>query len=274
MDIYVSHIKCKNIPLFVFPCGVRPSRPAKVAGEGRFPKSKARDSLQADKSCESTTGAADAADDRRKRKLDDDNNSRNAKYLTSITSANGDVVEGSRSRSPSIIIPSATTTSSSITGGSMDADAPEEARQREQLEHNVRGTSTNTTCLTQTHSGEVEESVRCSPPVKPFSIAANSSCSKEAEKLAIEKITSGPSVGCQDFPVEFDELEDEFGSKDQEKISGRGMEGSPVESSNAKVGPVAGNMVIPNTGVLQNGGLEELEVFCAELVSFCMHTEL
>ncbi|KAJ4971273.1 hypothetical protein NE237_004372 [Protea cynaroides] len=258
MEIHVSHIRRKSIPLFVFPGGVRASRPAKVIGEGRMIMKLKSDS--ADKSCESTAGAVDAVDDK-KRKLDDDTNQRNRKCMSSITSASGKVSEMSGNRSLPIIGPSAptTTTSCSITGSGMNVDAPEGAR-LEGFEANSHCDSSNSVCVTQIPShngGEAEGSVGCSPPIRSFSSGAGLSCSKEAEKLAIEKI-SGPALAHQDFSEELDELEDEFSSMDKTKHFGGGTKGSTVESSTRKAG-VAGNEVGPTKSSLQSGNLEELE---------------
>ncbi|KAJ4979198.1 hypothetical protein NE237_009978 [Protea cynaroides] len=245
MEIHVSHIRHKNIPLFLFPGGIRPSRPVKVIREGRFVKKLKSDS--ADKSCESTAGAVDVVDDK-KRKLDEDNNQRNTKYLSS---ANGRVVEVSGSHNLQSANPSSTTTttSCSITGSCADADIPEGGRY-EQLEADSHCNSTNAVCVTQipSHNGkEAEGSVGHSPPVRPFS-SAGLSCSKDAEKLAIENI-SGPAVAHPDFPEELDELEDEFSSMDRAKNFGGGTKGSIV----------AVNEVGSTMSSFQNRSLEELE---------------
>ncbi|KAF8378660.1 hypothetical protein HHK36_030009 [Tetracentron sinense] len=271
MEIHVSHIRRRNVPHFVFPGGVRPSRPARVSGEGRqVSKPKVSNSTQADKSCESTA-VLDGADDGRKRKRDDDsvgNNSRNAKCLTAIASASGGVLERSGSRSPPIIRSSSTVTLCSITGGNVDADAQGEASKKGEVEDNVEDSSINARCPAENpfHSGgEAEGSVRCSLPVRPAT--AGSSSSIEAEKLAIEKITSGPSVGHVGLPEELDELEDAFGSTDQVNDLGGDTKGSSLESSTATAAAAAaaaaaGNGVGPCTSFFQNGGIEELEVGC------------
>ncbi|CAL5362619.1 unnamed protein product [Camellia sinensis] len=71
MEIHVSHMKRRNIPNFVFPGGIRPPRPSKLAGESkRVLESKVRCQPEADKS---TEAVLDGVDDRRKRKREDDN---------------------------------------------------------------------------------------------------------------------------------------------------------------------------------------------------------
>ncbi|XP_042489611.1 nuclear poly(A) polymerase 1 [Macadamia integrifolia] len=256
MEIHVSHIRRKNIPLFVFPGGVRASRPAKVIGEGRMVTKLKSDS--ADKSCESTAGAVDAVDDK-KRKLDDDNNPRNAKC--SAITASGREAEMSGNRSLPIIRPSGTTTTTtcSMTGSSMNVDALEGGRP-ERLEADSHCNLSNAKSDTQMpahNGGEAERSVGCSPPIRPLSSGASLSCSKEAEKLAIEKI-SGPALAHQDFPEELDELEDEFNSVDQEKTFGGGTKGSTDDSSTKKAG-VAGSGISSTKSSFQNGSSEELE---------------
>ncbi|XP_043692032.1 nuclear poly(A) polymerase 1-like [Telopea speciosissima] len=269
MEIHVSHIRRKNIPLFVFPGGVRPSRPVNVIGEGRM-VTKLR-SNSAEKSCESTAGAVDAVDDK-KRKLDDDNNPRNAKCLSAITYASGREAEMSGIRSLPIIRSSATTTSTScsIIGSSMNVDALEGGR-HERLEADSHCNSSNAECVTQMPShngGEAEESVGCSPPSRPLSSGAGLSCCKEAEKLAIEKI-SGPAVAHQDFPAELDELEDEFNSVDRAKTLGGGTKGNTDDSSTTKA-EVAGSRIGSTKSSIQNGSSEELEP--AELAAQFVNT--
>nr|DAD29976.1 TPA_asm: hypothetical protein HUJ06_031444 [Nelumbo nucifera] len=249
MEIYVSHIKRRNIPLFVFPDGVRPSRSAKEAWEGKSASNpKLCNSISAEESCEIATGSMDGTDDIRKRKLSDDNgenNPRSTKFLAATNTAYG-VLGGSGSGSPPIVRTS----------------VREEAREGGQQEDNLRGSSINATCPTEitTDIGrEAEEPARCSQSVGPPSANSGLSCTKEAEKLAIEKIASGPSVGGHGgFPEELDELEDDFNSSYHVKGFGRDM---PSKVLVAKAGTVEVNGVHPPTEFLQHGGgLEELEV--------------
>ncbi|XP_043693418.1 nuclear poly(A) polymerase 1-like [Telopea speciosissima] len=256
MEIHVSHIRHRNIPLFVFPGGVRPSRPMKVMREGRFVKKSKSDS--ADKSCESTAGAVDAVDDK-KRKLDDDNSPRNAKCSSTITSASGREVEVSGCHSPHSVKPSAATTTTSCSIGScMDADTPEGGR-HERLEADSCCNSLNAVCVTPipSHNGsEAEGSVGRRPPVRPLS-SGGLSCPKEAEKLAIENI-SGPAVAHPGLPEVLDEHEDEFSSMDGANTLGGGTKGSIAESLTTKAA-VAVNEVGSTTSSFQKGSLEELE---------------
>nr|DAD42218.1 TPA_asm: hypothetical protein HUJ06_000448 [Nelumbo nucifera] len=251
MEIHVSHIKRRNIPLFVFPGGIRPSRPAKEDGESKpVSNLKLCNSVQASKSCESAVGAMGVADDIRKRKLgydNDENNPRAAKLLSVTTT------EGSVSRS--------SPTASTCTTATF-YDAPSEVRERGQHENNLGDSPISATCLTgvPSHGGEAEGSVRCSPLVKPSSTNSDLVCSKEAEKLAIEKIASGPSVSQQGFLEELDELEDDIGSTDQVKVFGVSRKGISSESLAENVRAAAVNGICSPAGFIQNGGLEELEV--------------
>ncbi|KAI3857808.1 hypothetical protein MKX03_033936 [Papaver bracteatum] len=111
MEIYVSHIRRRNIPAFVFPCGLRPSRSLKV-GEGR-PVSNKRvsSSVKAEKSSEGNV-EVDAEKGRKRRRDDGDNESvRNVKSLPSAaTTANGRIPEGTGD---------CTTTSTDVSVGNM-----------------------------------------------------------------------------------------------------------------------------------------------------------
>ncbi|KAL9271604.1 Nuclear poly(A) polymerase 1-like protein [Drosera capensis] len=87
MHIHVSHVRRKDIPAFVFPGGVRPSRPAKDKVSGHSP----------------VTGAADSkfsgdGDDNRKRKREHDdvaNKLSNSRLSASPNATNGRVLAGS-----------------------------------------------------------------------------------------------------------------------------------------------------------------------------------
>ncbi|KAL9271608.1 Nuclear poly(A) polymerase 1-like protein [Drosera capensis] len=87
MHIHVSHVRRKDIPAFVFPGGVRPSRPAKDKVSGHSP----------------VTGAADSkfsgdGDDNRKRKRENDDVAiklSNSRLSASPNATNGRVLAGS-----------------------------------------------------------------------------------------------------------------------------------------------------------------------------------
>lgn len=89
MEIHVTHVKRRNIPSFVFPGGIRPSRPSKATWDSRR--------SSGEKSSESK-GVSDGLDDGRKRKRIDDNVANTIKRSSSAgSSLNGEVNEGSPS---------------------------------------------------------------------------------------------------------------------------------------------------------------------------------
>jgi hypothetical protein len=96
MEIHVSHVKRRSIPNFVFPGGIRPSRPSKVTWVSRSSELKVSGHAQ-DNSPEGKA-VSNGADDGRKRKQVDDSletNLRNAKRLAAAPPATGGVHEGS-----------------------------------------------------------------------------------------------------------------------------------------------------------------------------------
>ncbi|KAI3835545.1 hypothetical protein MKW98_027457 [Papaver atlanticum] len=272
MEIYVSHIRRRNIPSFVFPGGVRPSRSPKVAGEGR-PVSNKRvsNSAKAEKSSESNV-EVDAVEKGRKRRRDDDESATNIKSLPSIgAAANGRILEGSGDCSASFTRPSdsnTTTTSTAMSVGNM-VDAlilQDGAIKTEQVEYiNEEGNPllSEVPSLSE-NSGST---VNLLPISRTLSSDAASFCSKEAEQCATDYI-SGPSAGGEVFS-ELNELEDESGSVQDN--GGNTMEGSFAESSTVKqIAVLATNGAGSSSSIghFQNGGLEELEP--ADLTgSFC-----
>ncbi|KAI3987813.1 hypothetical protein MKX01_020927 [Papaver californicum] len=278
MEIYVSHIRRRNIPAFVFPGGVRPSRSPKVVGEGR-PVSNKRvsNSVKAEKSSESNV-EVDAAEKGRKRRRDDDESVTNIKSSPSPggggAAANGRILEGSGDCSVSFMRPSdsitTTTTSTAMSVGNM-VDAlilQDGAIKTEQIEYiNEEGNPlfSEVPSLSE-NSGST---VNLLPISRTLSADAASFCSKEAEQCAIDYI-SGPSAGRKVFS-ELNELEDESGSIQDKDFGGNSMEGNFAESSTVKqiaVLATNGASLSSSMGRFQNGGLEELEP--AELTgSFC-----
>ncbi|KAH8487345.1 hypothetical protein H0E87_026056 [Populus deltoides] len=118
-------------------------------------------------------------------------------------------------------------------------------------------------------NGELDGILRCSLPDKGLPANNDTSSSKEAEKLAIDKIMSGPYVAHQALPQELDELEDDFVYTNQGKGSEWAAKGSPVESSlsntaveqtNESIAAVTrSNGAGPSAYLYPNGGSEELE---------------
>lgn len=268
MVIHVTHVKRRNIPNFVFPGGVRPSRPSKTTWDSRqISEAKVSNNSGADKSSEGK-GVSDGLDEGRKRKRIDDNlenNLRIGKCFAAIPSSSGEH-EGS----PSV----GNVSSCSIGGNLVTANGLGESS-GEIAENNITDILKNSKNLagSSTQNDELDGSLRCTPPSKILSASNDTSCSKEAEKLAIEKIMSGPYVAHQALPQELDELEDDFEYRNEIKGSGGAAKGSPVVSSISNTvvvaladAPVAApltssNGAGPSASLYPNGGLEELEVF-------------
>ncbi|KAI3940738.1 hypothetical protein MKW98_030057 [Papaver atlanticum] len=243
MEIYVSHIRRRNIPTFVFPGGVRPSRSLKV-GEGR-PVSKKRvsNSVKAEKSSEGNV-EVDALEKGRKRRRDEDDESvRNIKSLPSTSAAaNGRILESSGDCSVSFTRPrdsNITTTSTSIAvsvGNMVDALIFQDgAVKTEQVEYS--GSTVNLLPITRTLSTDY---------------------------------ISDPSIG-REVSSELNDLEDESRSTQDNDSGGNNMEGSFVESSTVEqIAVLATNGASSSSPIerFQNGSLEELEP--ADLTwSFC-----
>ncbi|XP_015578273.1 nuclear poly(A) polymerase 1 isoform X1 [Ricinus communis] len=256
MEIHVTHVKRRNIPSFVFPGGIRPSRPSKTTWDSKR--------SSAEKSGEGK-GVSDGSDDKGKRKRIDDNVANATKIAKpdSTSPLSGEVNNGS---------PSAGTVSLLLTS----TNAVGEPRD-EPVENNLTDDFSNSKDLTgfYAHNGELN------PPNKVL-LGINEAPSKVAEKLAIETIMSGPYVTNQALPQELDELEDDFECRTQVKDFGAGANtkdtnDSPIESSSASTtaktlpnAPVAAPVISsngtdPSTALCPNGGLEELEP--AELVA-------
>ncbi|GLT60385.1 hypothetical protein SLA2020_331530 [Shorea laevis] len=250
MEINVTHVKRKNIPTFVFPGGVRPSRPSKVTWDSRRALDAKASSQAASKSPE-VKGVPDGHVDGKKRKRLDDNvdaQSRNGKCIAAVPCA-AEVHEGS------------TVGSCSTKSDHMDTNNLAESR-REKDDSNITNGLTYFNDVEEllSHNVEVDRSIRCPPSSKEFSATLDTSTSKEAEKLAIEKIMSGPYGAHQASQEELEELEDDFEFKNQAKISEGITRCSHSESSTSNAaGALSSNGPVPSTGLQSNGGSEELE---------------
>ena len=252
MDIQVSHVKRRNIPNFVFPGGVRPSRPSKVTWESkRSSELRISGHGQAEKSQEGKT-VVFGADDERKRKRAEDSidNLRNSKSPASLPPSSRDVHED---RNPISITSSCSIKCSDSEVNSMSEQKSEKPDLKSSAESSSR-------------HGETNGSMRTILQVNDMLAATDASSSKEAEKLAIEKIMSGPYDTHQAFPEEPDELEDDLEYRNQVKDFGGNMKNSNLDSSNSTPA-VAGEPVITKKETTcsthlcsNNGGLEELEV--------------
>ncbi|KAA8542751.1 hypothetical protein F0562_023903 [Nyssa sinensis] len=263
MEIHVCHVKRRSIPNFVFPGGVRPSR-TRVVGDGkRVSELKVSSHAEVEKSCEDKA-FLEGADDGRKRKREEDNAGPNlggVKCLAAVTSSQGGFHEGSP--------PISNVNSSSIKGGNFDTSVLGETR-TDKVESDIKGGLEGLKIpaeLPSQNGGAID--VKCSLAIEHIFANGGSSSSKEAEKLAIEKLMSGPYDAHQAFPEELEELEDDFEYTDQVKDIGRSTKGSPMETSMVKeavaVSITTNNFTGPCSSSHPHGGLEELEP--AELVA-------
>ncbi|KAH9671446.1 nuclear poly(A) polymerase 1 [Citrus sinensis] len=240
MQISVAHVTRRNLPNFVFPGGVRPSRPSKGTWDSRR-------ALERKVSSHTKPGA----DDGRKRKQTDDNvdtHLRNAKCHATMPSSSGEFREGSPIMS--------TISSSSINLQFEHMDANELAgSNREKVENNltdsIRGSRNSVEV--SSHNGKVDGPMIGDPRNKGLSF--NSSNSKDAEKLAIEKIMSGPYVADQAFPLELDQLEVDLELKNQAKDFAGSTQNNSLGSCSS------------SSALSPNGGLGELEVLSANLIT-------
>ncbi|CAK7349665.1 unnamed protein product [Dovyalis caffra] len=264
MEIRVTHVKRRNIPNFVFSGGVRPSRPSKATWDfRRSSEAKIANNSLADKLSEGK-GVPDGSDEGKKRKrIDDDteNNLRNTKCFAAVPSSGGEVHEGS----PSV----GNVSSCSAQSDLVNIDSLGDLK-GEKAENNETGSLNNSQNLAGIFSqnGELDGMLRCNPPGKVLPANNDTSSSKEAEKLAIDRIMSGPYVAHQALPQELDELEDDFVCTNQGKDSEGAAKGSPAESSLLNTAAVTNESIVavacnngagPSTNLYPNVGLEELE---------------
>ncbi|GAB4845261.1 Nuclear poly(A) polymerase 1 [Ancistrocladus abbreviatus] len=238
MQIYVTHVRRRNIPAFVFPGGVRPTRPTKVS-EGQSLDSKGSVSASMDVSSEVKTGVGGADD--RKRKRENDNvgtNLRNLRFRTSSVSSSAGVPGGSP----------VSTATSSIKVDNADANGFRE----------TGGDMVDTETFPSVN-GEVTGHPPERSVMRLLSASASSS-SIEAEKLAIEKIMSGPYADHQALP-EVEELEDDYGYGNQAKDLGEVMRGvaEPLSEKVSITGPTTGNKPVSWSSSYASADLDELE---------------
>ncbi|GLU18281.1 hypothetical protein SLE2022_345870 [Rubroshorea leprosula] len=251
MEINVTHVKRKNIPTFVFPGGVRPSRPSKVTWDSRRALDAKASSQAASENSPEVKGVPDGHVDGKKRKRLDDNvdaQSRNGKCIATVSCT----VEGHEG---------STVGSCSTKSDHMDANNLAESR-RDKDDSNITNGLMYFNDVEEllSHNVEVDRSIRCPPSSKEFSATLDTSTSKEAEKLAIEKIMSGPYGAHQASQQELEELEDDFEFKNQAKISEGITKCSHSESSTSNAArALSSNGPVPSTGLQSNGGIEELE---------------
>ncbi|KAL2626069.1 hypothetical protein AAZV13_07G089400 [Glycine max] len=224
MDIHVSHVKRSNIPNYIFPGGVRPTFPSKVTAENKqSSKSRASGHGQTEKP-QGGKAVAVGADDVRKRKRSEDNMDNNPR----------------NSRSP--------------------VSLPPPSRE---VHEDISPISASSSCSMKFDESEVNSiGGQKSEKLCLKSPAADTSNSKEEEKLAIEKIMSGLYDAHQAFQEEPKELEDNTQYKNQDKDSSANMKNN-MESLDSKPAvpeePVISKEITCSTHLCSNESLEELE---------------
>lgn len=205
MEIRVSHVKRRNIPPFVFPGGVRPTRTVKAKTSNSTPP-----------------------DDGKMRKRESDTvNLRNSKRAVSVSSC-------------CIVI-----------------DTTE-----------MNGNSENSLLESVKHLKAQSE------VISENREETDGSKSKDEEKIAIGKITTGPYVAHQAYPEEADELENEIECRNQVNDFGESVKDGAMESKAAEEAVplingntqqkeeilIGGNRVEASpTSLLATDSLEELE---------------
>ncbi|RZC47749.1 hypothetical protein C5167_040702 [Papaver somniferum] len=239
MEIYVSHIKRRNIPAFVFPGGLRPSRSVS--------NKRVSNSMKAEKFSESNVEVDAGEKVTKRRRIGDDESVTNIQSLP--TASNGSV---SFTTPGDNNISTITTSSTAKSVGNMVNALifPDGAVKTKQVEYisEVASLSEN--------SGSTENVL---PVNRTLSSDAALFCYKEAEQCAADYI-SGPSIGCE-VSSELNELEDESGSIQDRDFGSNTMESSLVESSTVKQISATHGASLSSSpiGHFQNGGLEELE---------------
>ncbi|WCJ21897.1 poly(A) polymerase 1 [Euphorbia peplus] len=238
MEISVTHVKRRNIPGFVFPGGVRPSRPSKATWDSR------RNAAEKSPECK---GVSDGSDEGRKRKRVDDTLENNVKTSVSPASApiSAEVSEGS---------PSA----GCISIGSVIASTNQIGEAME-----VKTEDSPMNCFSKTNAGGIFAQNEELHPSDKILSASSDAPSKEAEKLAIEEMMSGPYITDQSLPQELEELEDDFAYRDQVKksrgITEKNLLESPSENTTVSSPVTSVNGAGPSTTCPNGNSLEELE---------------
>lgn len=245
MLIHVRHIRRKDLPHFVFPGGVRPCQPVKVASERRLlPKQQRLNSSQ-----------VNVAVSEKKRKRDE-------------------VTGGVGLKEPMC-----------MAVGNNYADFEGDSRAKRQVEADVEDALTSASCpqkISYDHQ-EVEGSVRYCQPSVPLCSGSSSSCAALGEDLAIEQ-SSELSISHQGASKVLDELEDDLGLMDQVQHVGSATKGIPVQcsakheiASATEASPTAtATATVTEIGstsykLYQSGVLEELEVLTTIFVLVCAH---
>ncbi|XP_021745850.1 nuclear poly(A) polymerase 1-like [Chenopodium quinoa] len=227
MEIRVSHVRQKKIPAFVFPGGIRP-RSTRSSGERK-------------RSLEMKSGLDKLGGGKRRKKENDDTVS--GVGLPRLSASLPSISEGGHAGSP------ISTATSLVKVDHLEMDGSSEANTER----------TDTEMLHPANNGELDRSVQQSPPLSTASVPSASSNSNEAEKVAIEKMMSGPYGSQQDLP-ELDELEVDVENAHQVEYSGEAAKLSQETSSVMEAVEIGiSGATAAHSSSFANGSLEELE---------------
>ncbi|KAL8130185.1 hypothetical protein V2J09_019340 [Rumex salicifolius] len=235
MQIHVTHVKRRSIPAFVFPGGVRPVRTTKTSQENRRSlELKSSNQPEEGVSSESNT-SVDGMDSEAKRKRDNDNhgpNLKNIKIPDSMPPSSAAVLDGSLSISAMPV---------------MDVNDANGYAVEEKAKEVIDGVKNDEIC------GVIQDT----PSSGSLPVPVELSISKEAEKIAIDKIMSGPYSAHQ-ASTEPDVLEAEVEYVNEEQGICKLMQPESESSS-------ATQLDVPATSsscstAFASTGLEELQI--------------
>ncbi|KAG0498349.1 hypothetical protein HPP92_003040 [Vanilla planifolia] len=235
MEIQVSHIKRRSIPLFVFPGGIRPSRPQRsVAGaEGHvFSKAKVSNVVQASKPCEATNGR------------------------------NGDKIEGAEPNKLRHAVDVASSCSH-LSEASESLDATSGLRKRKQTNDTTESSPTDAKRVAAHLITSPECSVAAAEgeAIQQFGTCLVNQPSREAEALAIKNISGSPSKTLAALPEELDELDEYELQKHANDLSEAGKGFLDVQSTVnvVETQAVSPQNQIPEVGYVAKAAVDEFE---------------
>ncbi|KAL9240023.1 hypothetical protein vseg_014286 [Gypsophila vaccaria] len=234
MEIRVAHVKRKNIPVFVFPGGIRPSRPTRSSVESRRTvEGKTSVSPVADVSSECKSGS-DKPEDARKRKRENDDAV--ARCSASLASSSGNGHIGS----------SASTATSLVKLDHAGTNGFSEARKDAVVTDKIESQNSELNGYSQKIP---------SPETSPApTVVLNF---KEAETLAIKKVMSGPYGNDEKAAPDLDELESDLEYANHVEFSENTIK-QPEESTKPSLVIPKNGAAAPSTAFAFDD-LEELE---------------
>lgn len=249
MEIHVSHVKRRSIPIFVFPGGVRPPHPSKVTWDSkRSSELKISGHGQTKKSQEGKAVKLGTNDDRKRKQADDSvDDLRISKSPAFLPNSSREFHED---RNPVSTASACSVKCDDTEVNSMSEQNSEKPDLKSSGEYPSRDSETN-------------GSMKSNSQVNPLLSTATA---KEAEKLAIEKVMCDPYDGNQALSGESDELEDDLEYRSQVKDFGGNVKKNNLGSSNSESIVAAEPFISKkeNTSstahLYSNGNLEELEV--------------